>query len=273
MTNQDETSTFLDNHLENTENRYLGAKSNAPNSANLTEAMIRYAHEHTHSNQQVAQLLHVDIRTLKKYAEKFIDQETGLNLWELQKLRGREKRKKLPKKKSILKGKYQRSIEDILAGKKVNYDRWTVLRRLLLEGYFAEECQRCGYNERRVTDYCVPLTLGFKDGNKKNFHIDNIEIVCLNCYYHYYGDSTLTLKDFRSYQAHYSDYIRKKIVQSGEMKYGQKEFDGTEHWGSELDVREDLNWLVRKRKYENKYYHTKLKKSSKNTDNSNINEE
>jgi len=253
LLNQDQATQFLDEHLDKTKDRYLGN----PNTANLTEGMIRFAHEHTTSNWQAARLLHVDIRTLKKYAERYIDKDSGLNLWELHKTRHTNKRK--PRKKSILHGRYRHSVEDILSGKKVPYDRWTVVRRLLLEGYFAEECQRCGYNERRVTDYCVPLTLGFKDGNKSNYHIDNIEIVCLNCYYHYYGDSTLQLKDFRSYQAHYSDYVREKIVAKGEMKYGQAEFE-TDRWGNELDVGEEMSWEQKNKKHQAKLYQKKKSK-------------
>lgn len=241
-------SSLLDQHIDLTLDRQDSKKQRAKHSFTLTEGMIRYAHEHTYSNQEAARLLQVDIRTLKKYAKMYIDKETGLDLWQKHIKTNKQRRSKV-KKKTILKGRYRHTVEEILGGKPVGYDRWTVLRRLLLEGYVKEECSRCGYNERRVTDYCVPLTLGFKDGNKRNFHIDNIEIVCLNCYYHYYGHEALTIKDFRSYQAHYSDYVRKQIVEKGELKYSNS--DAHDEF-EELDVADEMGWERSQRKWRDK---------------------
>ena len=41
----------------------------------------------------------------------------------------------------------------------------------------------CGFHERRVIDYRMPLLLNHKDRNKKNFKLDNIELLCYNCFY------------------------------------------------------------------------------------------
>jgi hypothetical protein len=60
--------------------------------------------------------------------------------------------------------------------------------RGIAEGYLRDECYRCGFNERRVTDYKIPLLLNFKDNNKCNYLIDNLESICYNCYYLYVGD-------------------------------------------------------------------------------------
>ena len=46
-----------------------------------------------------------------------------------------------------------------------------------------EECNCCEFNERRVLDYKVPLILNFKDGNKKNWKLENLEALCYNCYF------------------------------------------------------------------------------------------
>ncbi len=43
-------------------------------------------------------------------------------------------------------------------------------------------------NEQRVTDYRVPLLLNYKDGNRKNWKQDNLELLCYNCYFLYIGD-------------------------------------------------------------------------------------
>jgi hypothetical protein len=60
--------------------------------------------------------------------------------------------------------------------------------RGIAEGYLRDECYTCGFNERRVTDYKIPLLLNFKDGSKCNYKIDNLEQLCYNCYYLYVGE-------------------------------------------------------------------------------------
>lgn len=60
--------------------------------------------------------------------------------------------------------------------------------RGIAEGYLKDECYTCGFNERRVTDYKIPLLLNFKDGNKSNYLIDNLELLCYNCYFLHVGE-------------------------------------------------------------------------------------
>lgn len=60
--------------------------------------------------------------------------------------------------------------------------------RLIAEAILAEECSCCGFKEKRVSDYRVPLLLSFKDYNKRNWKRENIEFLCYNCYFIYIGD-------------------------------------------------------------------------------------
>ena len=55
--------------------------------------------------------------------------------------------------------------------------------RIVAEGYLKEECYACGFCERRVTDYKTPLLLNFKDGNKNNYLLENLELLCYNDYF------------------------------------------------------------------------------------------
>ena len=64
-----------------------------------------------------------------------------------------------------------------------NYNPKELKDRLIHETLIAEECNSCGFNERRVVDYKVPLILNFKDGNKKNWKLENLELLCYNCYF------------------------------------------------------------------------------------------
>ena len=61
------------------------------------------------------------------------------------------------------------------------------------EGYLEEKCAMCGFEERRVLDYKMPLLLHFKDGNKKNYKLDNIELLYYNHYFLNVGDSRAVL--------------------------------------------------------------------------------
>ena len=83
--------------------------------------------------------------------------------------------------------------------------------RLITEGYLKEECACCGFKERRVSDYKIPILLNFKDGNKKNYKKDNIQFLCYNCYYLSIGD-LFTNKQIESIEDH-------KPVSKGEVDW------------------------------------------------------
>lgn len=83
--------------------------------------------------------------------------------------------------------------------------------RLITEGYLKEECACCGFKERRVSDYKIPILLNFKDGNKKNYKRDNIQFLCYNCYYLSIGD-LFTNKQIESIEDH-------KPVSKGEVNW------------------------------------------------------
>ena len=46
-----------------------------------------------------------------------------------------------------------------------------------------EKCASCGFEERRITDYRVPLKIDFLDGDTTNHKLDNIQMLCYNCYF------------------------------------------------------------------------------------------
>ena len=45
-----------------------------------------------------------------------------------------------------------------------------------------------GFHEHRVLDYKMPLTLNFKDNNKQHYRLENLEMLCYNCYFLQIGD-------------------------------------------------------------------------------------
>jgi hypothetical protein len=97
-------------------------------------------------------------------------------------------------------------LKDILSGK-IPIEHFTpqkIRDRLLQEGYLISKCYSCRHNEQRVLDSKQPLLLDFKDNNKKNFELDNIQLLCYNCYFLYVGN-VLTDKQLMGIE----DYIPK----------------------------------------------------------------
>lgn len=72
-------------------------------------------------------------------------------------------------------------LSDIFAGKHPNYNRYKLKRRILAGAILPEECNICGFNEKRVTDQKVPLMLVYRDSNSKNLALENLQLVCYNC--------------------------------------------------------------------------------------------
>lgn len=151
-------------------------------STGLTIQQIKEAMANTKSNKAAAAFLNVTYNTYKKYASKYTD-ETGKTLFE----------KHLnPKGFGISKGIGPNSggirLQDIFDGKYPNYSSSKYKRRLLRNGILPEECALCGFNERRLIDYKVPLMLSYVDGNPQNKALENIKLLCYNCYYLTVGD-------------------------------------------------------------------------------------
>jgi hypothetical protein len=155
---------------------------------NLTEAEIRYAMANSNSNNQAAAFLHVTFSAYKKYAQLYYDHDSGKTLYDLHKNR---QGKNIPKRKYR---KFGASIDDILLGKHPGYSVKKLKERLIDEAIFEDKCMICGFCEQRITDYKSPTNLVFKDSNPRNHLKENLEIVCYNCFFLYYGD--LSTKSF-----------------------------------------------------------------------------
>ena len=142
----------------------------------ITKNMILEAQKHTKSNMAAARWMGVCYTTYKKWAQyyKVFDQhknQTGVG---------------------IKKGwaTYKVPIDDIILGKRQppkKYSFSTFKKRLIEEGYFQEECSSCGYNETNLVTGKICLNLDFIDGDTKNYKIDNLRLLCPNCYLSYNG--------------------------------------------------------------------------------------
>ncbi len=163
----------------------MGNKRAGRPKRDLTEATLRNAIRHTQSNLQAARYLNVTLETYRKYAKMYVDQETGKNLYELHKNDTGKGIKKIKWHKDIS----VERINEIVTGDSYRAVNQQKLKdRLTYEGLLRLECYKCGHNQKRIIDYKQPLILSFKDGNKHNWKVENLEMLCYNCYFLFVGN-------------------------------------------------------------------------------------
>lgn len=152
-----------------------------PSPKPLSKEMIIRAMNKTKSNLAASRYLNVSLQHYRKWAKIYEATEPGYkDLYEQHK---NQCGKGIPK---FLRSKGKEPplldlIEGRINGASFNPDK--IKYRLVTEGYLKEECALCGMHERRVSDYKMPILLNFKDGNKKNYKLENVEFLCYNCYY------------------------------------------------------------------------------------------
>lgn len=148
------------------------------------------AMQNSRSNRGAARFLRCSLVHYKKFARVYMDEESGKTLYELHK---NQFGIGIPKALSN-KGK-QAPLKELIEGKLSieSFEPAKIKQRLIFEGYLKEECSRCKFHEERVTDHKIPLILHFKDVNKKNYELTNIELLCYNCSF-LYATSPLTDK-------------------------------------------------------------------------------
>ena len=161
----------------------------------LSKAQIEAAQSQTMSNMAAARYLHVSYQHYKRYAKLY-------NLFDSHK---NQSGKGIPK---FLKGSGKEpALMDIIEGKvsSAHFQPSKIKYRLIEEGYLLEQCKMCGFKERRVLDYKTPLLLHFKDNNKSNYLLDNIELLCYNHFFLTVGDifNDKDIKHIESHQEHF----------------------------------------------------------------------
>jgi len=77
-----------------------------------------------------------------------------------------------------------------LEGQYPEYPISNLKKRIITNAILEEKCDNCGFCERRVTDYTVPLLIEHIDGDRTNHYVDNLRLLCYNCYYLMVGNVT-----------------------------------------------------------------------------------
>ena len=168
----------------------------------ITKEDIIRAQKVTRSNMAAARYLHISYNHYKKYAKMYKNEE-GITLLQAHMNQAGEG---IPK--FAIAGIDNVPLMDVLEGRVPieHFDPRKIKARLLSEGKLVEVCAKCGFAERRVTDQKIPVILNFKDGNKKNWHLDNLEFLCYNHAF-LYATSPITDKQVEAQE----DYLDRNV--------------------------------------------------------------
>ena len=196
-----------------------------PEAKPLSKEDILRAMNVTMSNKAAARYLHVSYIHYKKWAKIYDATEEGYpNLFEQHK---NQAGKGIPK--FLRAGGPEPALLDIIEGRvdASSFSPDKLKYRLITEGYLEENCAVCGFHERRVNDYKIPLLLNFKDNNKNNWNISNVELLCYNHYFLQIGDifSDKQIKGIEDHVPTYQseveweldDYQRQRLEELGLM--------------------------------------------------------
>lgn len=134
----------------------------------LLKRDIEDAQRNSRSAMEAARYLGVSYTTYKKYAQLYGLHEQHLN----------PGGKGIPK--PHVEGK-RYPLSDIVAGKHPTYNTRKLKARLIKAAMLDEQCSLCGFDERRITDFKIPLMMIFKDGDSTNHRLENLDLFCFNC--------------------------------------------------------------------------------------------
>jgi hypothetical protein len=158
-----------------------------PKAKHLSKDQVVMAMNKTKSVRAAARYLNVSYIHMKKWM-KLYKNEDGISLFEAHK---NQSGKGIPKFLSNNgTRKKDPALLDVIEGRidPAHFNPQKIKYRLIEEGYLKEECSNCGFHERRVSDYKIPLILHFKDNNKQHYRLENMEMLCYNCYFLMIGD-------------------------------------------------------------------------------------
>jgi hypothetical protein len=151
----------------------------------LSKEDILRAMRFTKSNRAAARYLGVSYQHYKPWAKQYKIEDGDINSSTLFELHKNQSGKGIPK--FLPNRRKDPNVKEIIETG-TGWESFTpdkIKVRFVAEGYLRDECYVCGFSERRVTDFKIPLLLHFKDNNKCNYLLDNLEQTCYNCYYLY----------------------------------------------------------------------------------------
>lgn len=196
-----------------------------PKAKPLGKELILAAMAKTQSNKAAARYLNCSYIHYKMWAKRYEATEPGYpNLFEQHK---NQCGKGIPKFLSNGNPRKDFALLDLIEGRidPSSFNPNKIKYRLLQEGYMKEECYSCGFHEHRLLDYKMPLLMHFKDGNKQHYRLENLEMLCYNCYFLSVGD-IFTNKQLEGLEEHLvkneskvdwevDDYTQQRLIELG----------------------------------------------------------
>lgn len=158
---------------------------------------IEEAQRHTNSNKAAARWLNVSYKRYRKYAQLYGLFEGHLNM------------EGFGIEKGFSKSPTSIPLKEILAGNHPNYSLAKLKNRLLARKKLDNKCSLCGFHEQRITDGRVPLMLSFKDHNKKNFTLENLQLLCYNCMFLTTGAPSVVYRESLEKTLQYPERIKR----------------------------------------------------------------
>ena len=135
----------------------------------ITKKMIEDAQAVTKSNAEASRWLGINYLTYRKYAKIYGLFDQHLN------------QRGVGIKKGY--GKYRKPLDELLSSdRKIRLTKRYLKKRLVEENLVEEECSSCSYNEIVMGKDNVALLIDFIDGDNDNTKLDNIRLLCPNCY-------------------------------------------------------------------------------------------
>ena len=140
----------------------------------ITKKMIEDSQAVTKSNAEASRWLGVNYLTYRKYAKIYGLFDQHLN------------QRGVGIKKGY--GKYRKPLDELLSSdRKIRLTKRYLKKRLVEENWVEEACSSCNYNEIVMGKENVALLIDFIDGDNDNTKLDNIRLLCPNCYLSYNG--------------------------------------------------------------------------------------
>lgn len=158
-----------------------------PKAKPFTKHQILEAMDKTKSVRAASRYLNCSYQHLKAWMKKYTDDVTGETLFDTHKNPHGFGIPKFVSHKPF--NRKEPAIIDIIEGRvdSTSFNPQKLKYRMIEAGLMVEECNRCGFHEMRVLDSKLPLLLHFKDNNSNHWGLDNVQLLCYNCYFLFYG--------------------------------------------------------------------------------------
>lgn len=161
------------------------------------------------SNRDGCRYLNVSYPRWKKYAQLYINKETNKSYFQIlldrsNKLKGaRVKVLRQLHRKKKWDAWYVTNIIEKLNNNKLDVKIYTQKRLkefLINNEVLANRCACCGYQEVNLLSNKVPLLIDHIDSDYSNFKIDNLQLLCYNCFYQLVGNPLKYYRSLKDYE-------------------------------------------------------------------------